>query len=289
MLTNLHPPKVIEFALSQITEILKKHIEITSLYYFGMQSSAQGTHNSLNNGASKQQQHYHFYLLLLSKHISTNALANLSDIVRQDSGGKYTVSLLLYMPKQLIAASDHHKYFFCKIIQSGGLVEGSPFELAPLQLSQIPKLDIKGITNYTQDRIAIAKHCLHLSDIKENASILSAHLIRLSFEQLRLSTIYAFLNYHPQHYHPLYLFKLVLFCHEIPPNIFSEHLFEQSLLKSIFCFHHTELRYRSSALFSSADLHMAYFYSQCLLDYLLPIVNHHLQTLKTASHENEKT
>ena len=70
MLTNLHPPKVIEFALAQITEILKKHIEITSLYYFGMQSSAQGTHNSLNNGGSKQQQHYHFYLLLLSKHIS---------------------------------------------------------------------------------------------------------------------------------------------------------------------------------------------------------------------------
>ena len=81
MLTNLHPPKVIEFALAQITEILKKHIEISSLYYFGMQSSAQGTHNSLNNDASKQQQHYHFYLLLLSKQIPSNAVANLSDIV----------------------------------------------------------------------------------------------------------------------------------------------------------------------------------------------------------------
>ncbi|MEO2071559.1 MAG: hypothetical protein ABGW99_09505 [Zunongwangia sp.] len=112
MLTNLHPPKVIEFALCQITEILKKHIEITSLYYFGMLSSAQGTHNSLNNDASKQQQHYHFYLFLLSKHIPSNSVANLSDIVRQDSGGKYTISLLLYMPKQLIAASDHNKYFF---------------------------------------------------------------------------------------------------------------------------------------------------------------------------------
>ncbi|UAB83508.1 hypothetical protein INR75_15200 [Zunongwangia sp. SCSIO 43204] len=289
MLTNLHPPKVIEFALSQITEILKKHIEIASLYYFGMQSSGQGTHNSLNNDASKQQQHYHFYLLLLSKHISPNAVANLSDIVRQDSGGKYTISLLLYMPKQIIAASDNNKYFFSKIIQSGGLVEGSLFELAPSQLSQIPELDIKGITNYTQDRIAIAKHCLHLSTIEENAGILSAHLIRLSFEQLCLGTIYAFLQYHPQHHQPLYLFKLVQFCYEIPPNIFSENLFEQSPLKRIFCFHHTELRYRSSSLFSVSELSMAHSYSQCLLDYLLPIVNHKLQTLKKASHENEKT
>ena len=289
MLTNLHPPKVIEFALTQITEILKKHIEITSLYYFGMLSSAQGTHNSLNNDASKQQQHYHFYLLLLSKHISTNAVANLSDLVFQESGGKYTISLLLYMPKQLIAASGHNKYFFSKVLQSGGLVEGSPFELAPLQLSQIPEMDTKGITNYTQDRIAISKHCLNLSAIKEYAGILSAHLIRLSFEQLCLGTIYAFLHYRPQHHHPLYLFKLVKFCLEIPPNIFSERLFEQFPLKSIFCFHHTELRYRSSALFSVTDLHMAYSYCQCLLDYLLPIVNHQLQTLKTASHENEKT
>jgi len=236
MLTNLHLPKVIEFALSQITEILKKHIEITSLYYFGMQSSAQGTHNSLNNDASKQQQHYHFYLLLLSKHISTNAVANLSDIVRQESGGKYSISLLLYMPKQLIAASDHNKYFFSKIIQSGGLVEGSPFELAPLQLSQIPELDTKGITNYTQDRITIAKHCLNLSAINENTGLISAHLIRLSFEQLCLGTIYAFLNYHPQHHHAFYLFKLVQFCHKIPPNIFSENLFEQSPLKASFAF-----------------------------------------------------
>ena len=289
MLTNLHPPKVIEFALVQITEILKKHIEITSLYYFGMQSSAQGTHNSLNNDASKQQQHYHFYLLLLSKHIPSNSVANLSDIVHQDSGGKYTISLLLYMPKQLIAASDHNKYFFSKIIQSGGLVEGSPFELALLKLSQIPELDIKGITNYTQDRIAIAKHCLNLSAIEENAGILNAHLIRLSFEQLCLGTIYAFLHYHPQHHHSVYLFKLVQFCHEIPSNIFSEQLFEQSPLKNIFYFHHTELRYRSSALFSVAELNMAHSYCQCLLDYLLPIVNHQLQTLKTASHENEKT
>jgi len=289
MLTNLHPSKVIEFALSQITEILKKHIEITSLYYFGMQSSAHGTHSSLNNDASKQQQHYHFYLLLLSKHISSNAVANLSDIVFQESGGKYTISLLLYMPKQLIAASDHNKYFFSKILQSGGLVEGSPFELALLKLSQIPELDIKGITNYTQDRIAIAKHCLSLSAIKENVGILSAHLIRLSFEQLCLGTIFAFLHYHPQHHHPFYLFKLVQYCHEIPPNIFSEQLFEQSPLKNIFCFHHTELRYRSSSLFSVADLNMAHSYSQCLLDYLLPLVNHQLQTLKTASHENEKT
>ena len=281
MLTNLHPPKVIEFALAQITEILKKHIEITSLYYFGMQSSAQGTHNSLNNDASKQQQHYHFYLFLLSKHIPSNAVANLSDIVRQDSGGKYTISLLLYMPKQLIAALDHNKYFFSRIIQSGGLVEGSPFELAPLQLSQIPELDIKGITNYTQDRTGIAKHCLSLSAIKENAGILSANLIRLSFEQLFLGTIYAFLHYRPQHHHPFYLFKLVQFCHEIPSNIFSEQLFEQSQLKSIFCFNHTELRYLSSALYSLADLHMAHSYCQCLLDYLLPIVNHQLQTLKT--------
>ena len=289
MLTNLHPSKVIEFALTQITEILKKHIEITSLYYFGMLSSAQGIHNSLNNDASKQQQHYHFYLLLLSKHIPSNSVANLSDIVRQDSGGKYTISLLLYMPKQLIAASDHNKYFFFRIIQSGGLVEGSPFELAPLQLSQIPELDTKGITNYTQDRMAIAKHCLNFSVINENTELLSAHLIRLSFEQLCLGSIYAFLHYHPQHHHPVYLFKLVQFCHEIPPNIFSEQLFEQSPLKRIFCFHHTELRYRSSSLFSVTDLHMAYSYCQCLLDYLLPIVNHQLQTLKTASHENEKT
>ncbi|WBL20867.1 hypothetical protein [Zunongwangia sp. HRR-M8] len=289
MLTNLHSPKVIEFALTQITEILKKHIEITSLYYFGMQSSAQGTHNSLNNDASKKQQHYHFYLLLLSKHISPNAVANLSDIVFQESGGKYTISLLLYMPKQLIAASDHNKYFFSKIIQSGGLVEGAPFELAPLRLSQIPELDITGIINYTQDRIAIAKHCLNLSFKKENAGILSAHLIRLSFEQLCLGTIYAFLHYHPQHHHPFYLYKLVQFSHEIPPNIFSENLFEQSPLKSIFCFHHTELRYRGKSLFSVADLHMAHSYCQCLLDYLLPIINHQLQTLKSASHENEKT
>ncbi|WBL27256.1 hypothetical protein [Zunongwangia sp. HGR-M22] len=287
MLTNLHPPKVIEFALSQITEILKKHIEIISLYYFGMQSSAQGIHNPLNNDASKE--HYHFYLLLLSKHISPNAVANLSDIIRQESGGKYTISLLLYMPKQLIAASDHNKYFFSKIIQSGGLVEGSPFELALLQLSQIPELDTKGITNYTRDRIAIAKHCLNLSAKGESAELISAHLIRLSFEQLCLGTIYAFLHYHPQHHHPVYLFKLVQFCHEIPINVFSENLFEQSPLKSIFCFHHTELRYRNSSLFSVADLNMAHSYCQCLLYYLLPIVNHQLQTLKTASHENEKT
>ncbi|MCC4227848.1 MULTISPECIES: hypothetical protein [Flavobacteriaceae] len=53
--------------------------------------------------------------------------------------------------------------------------------------------------------MTIAQYFLNLSAINENAEILSAHLKRLSFEQLCLGTIYAFLNYHPQHHHSFYL------------------------------------------------------------------------------------
>ena len=185
---------------NQMIELINKYCEPISLYCFGVRNKTFFSDTLFTIEKKPQKSSWHFYLLLISDHLKSNSTANLLDLVEKDSDGKILLTLLCYRPTQIKSSNNVHLLFFAKVIQSGWLVYGKPYELAELNLANLPALDLKGIATYSQSRIEVAQHLLKLA-ASSDSPLIAGTILHSAIEQLCLGMLYTFIHYHPNHFH----------------------------------------------------------------------------------------
>ncbi|WP_405199222.1 hypothetical protein [Christiangramia sp. LLG6405-1] len=263
----------------QMIDIIKKYCEPISLYCFGVQNRSSFSNTLFTNEELPQNSSWHFYLLLISDRLRSNSTANLMDLLEKDSVGRISVTLICYSPTQIKSSNNEHLHFFAKVIQSGWLVYGKPYELAKLNLTNLPDLDFEGITKYSVTRIEVAQDLIKLIS-HSDSPVIASTLIHTVIEQLCIGMLYAFLYYHPNHFHLNFLLKLCSLFSSAPDQFFLQNAgYSETLQKMLNTSRH-DLRFRNTDIYSKNDLNVLKSICIGFSEALIPCIEERLNELK---------
>nr|WP_298331965.1 hypothetical protein [uncultured Christiangramia sp.] len=276
---NFCEQETLQQVTNQMIETLKKYCQPLSLYFYGIQNRYFYTDTLFNYKVCPQNFKWHFYVLLIADYLKANDTANLMDLVEKNSDGKISLSLFCYSPTQIKSSNNEHLHFFAKVIQSGWLVYGKPYELVELNLTNLPALDTKGITNYSETRIKIAQDLLQLIS-HSDSPVIAATLIHSVVEQLCLGTLYAFLYYHPNHFHLNYLLKLCSLFSTAPDQFFLQNAGYSETLQRMLNISRHDLRFRNTDIYSKNDLNALKSICIGFSEALIPCIEERLNELK---------
>ncbi len=250
--------KSLQQVIDQVVCLIGQYQLITSLYCFGMRSKSNTEFNMLQHKGNASISNWHLYLLLISEELQNNVTANLMDFIQKESQGEITITLLCYSPKQIATANTKHKYFFASIIQSGCLVCGKPYDLADLKLTNLPELDFSSISRYSRTRFKIAGKLLESIPSYLEQPLIAAYMLHTIIEQFCLGLLYAYLHYHPNHFHIQYLLQLCSLFTNIPERLFFLNPnFPKALQKMLSASYH-DLRFRNTDIFLREDVEKLY-------------------------------
>ncbi|MEO2128196.1 MAG: hypothetical protein ABGW91_08530 [Christiangramia sp.] len=277
---NLDNSETLQQITNQFVEILNKYCSNFSLYCFGIKQESNTSSGIFDKITASNQNHWKFSALLIAENLPANTTANLIDLVSKDSNGRIECTLICYSPKQISVSNNEHLHFFSKVIQSGWLVHGSPYELAKLQLTDLPELDISSIETYCINRITIAEHCIELIRQSENDSLVKGNLLHSIVEQLCLSILYCFAYYHPNHFHLDYLLKFCSLFTFTPEKYFLKNPVYNKQLRSVINTGRHELRFRNAGIYAKEDLIAAKSLCLGFADEMIPIIENQLDHLK---------
>ena len=273
---NVQAQKTLQQVINEVLPILQRHATLETIYCFGFDSHIYTKETILQENCQIKTK-WQLNLLLIGENPS-NATADLADIVYQHT--EVSLLLLCYSRKQIIQANNKHRHFFAKIIRSGSLVDGKSQELAPLKLANLPDLDYNGITTYSENRLNIAGNLLKQIPLYFDQPLVTAYMLRLVVEQLCLGVLYAFIHYHPKQFHIQYLLQLCRNCCGLEDKI-PVCLFEQERYNKLLKTSTSDLRFRSTNIFTTQEVKTVYTYCTDFFDQLTPVIDDQLQTLKS--------
>ncbi|UJH89678.1 hypothetical protein LZ575_11355 [Antarcticibacterium sp. 1MA-6-2] len=279
--------KTIQQVFNEVVQILLKHLELEAAYCFGFQSEENLKHNILIDKTGQKEQHWQLSLLLIGTNFPPNATANLADIVSKQFKGEINLGLLCYSPKQIALSNNEHQHLFQKIIRSGWLIYGIPFEIAKLKLDNLPDLNYKGIIRYCENRLMISESLLSNATQFLDQPLTAAFLLRNSIEQLSLAILYSFIHYHPNQFHIFYLLQLCQSCCHHQEITWPIELFQDQRLKELLKTSASDLRFRSTDIFTKEDVQ---YLHHCCLSFkkkVEPLLQKQLLQLKSKSDEKE--
>ncbi|MBI6117257.1 hypothetical protein [Salegentibacter maritimus] len=279
---NVQGQKTLQQIINEVLPILLKQVSLEAIYCFSFESHFNTKENIFQENYQLKTR-WQLNLLLIGEN-HPNATADLADIIYQHTEGEVSLLLLCYTRKQIAQANNRHKHLFAKISRSGWLVYGKPQELAPLKLVNLPDLDYKGIITYSENRLNIAESLLKNTTLFFDQPLVAAYMFRLVVEQLCLGVLYAFIHYHPKQFHIQYLLQLCRNCCGLEDKI-PVILFEQQWYNKLLKTSTSDLRFRSTDIFTSGEIKAAYAYCAEFLDQLTPAIHNQLQTLKLKDYE----
>jgi len=275
---NYREVKSLQQVVDCFLTILKQHDTISALYCFGKRIT-QSSKQSFIFNSYKRKDIYEFDLLLITKELPINATANLMDLVKKETHEEIVINLICHTPKQIATSSNIHRHFFASAIQLGWLVYGKPYELALLKLTNLPELDIKAITSYTQTRLKIAAYFLSSAAPVFKEPLLAAYYLHTSIEQYCLGLLYAFIGYHPNHFHIRYMLALCNHFTKIPRETFLQNTANGKELLSLLSTSYHDLRFKSLERYREANIETLYNTSLEFKTKIIPVIQEQLKNL----------
>ena len=206
-------PAVIELEDSNPQQLLAKiitgFIETRAIYCFGQRTSSYVHNSVVVQKDNNPIENTHFYLLVFVEKYRDNATADIIDIVKTKTNGRYTATILMHSKKSLESKSGDQQYFFYQIMQQGQLIFKNVAKPAILHFDKIPSRNIKSTGNYLQQRNLIVNTLMEHENFKnKGATKVNTVFKHLIVEQISLGLIRLFLGYTPQHYSLGFLFDL---------------------------------------------------------------------------------
>lgn len=231
--------KTIEnLGLQTISKIIVESISTSSIYCFGEKKQAQTIQNPFQEFVSTHKEHTHFYIMVLTDEYVTNAVADISDIIKTKTEGQYTVTLLLFKVKYGHYLCSNQRYFYHKVLTKGYKIYER--ENMPLNISfdEIPKRKVDYIRSYWKNRNKVAETFLRSQNQVDymDTGFVQDSMMHITVEQICLGLINVFLGYHPDHFSLAYLFDIceifTPLTSELFPRITSEDKRLFDLLKT---------------------------------------------------------
>lgn len=221
--------------LQTISNIIVDRISTSSIYCFGEKKNMQSVVNPFSENSSKKSKHTHLYLMVLTDEYIINAVADISDIIKTKTGGRYTVTLVFCKAKYGHHLTQTQLYIYHQAITKGYKIyerENMPLNII---FNEIPKRKIDYVRSYWKNRNTVAETFLHnLGQVDyTHYGFVQDSMIHTVVEQTCLGLINVFLGYHPDHFSLAYLFDICEIFTPLTSDIFprtsseDKRLFDQ--------------------------------------------------------------
>jgi hypothetical protein len=196
--------------LQTVSTIIADSISTSSIYCFGEKKQFHAVENPFQESVSGEEQHTHYYLLVLTDEYIINAVADISDIIKNKTEGRYTATLLFYKTKFRHSLTHNQLYFYHQVVTRG--YKAYERENSPLNISfdSVPEFKIKRINSYWKNRNVIAETYLRSVNQVDytNTGFVQESMLHIAVEQICLGLISVFLGYYPDHFSLPYLFEI---------------------------------------------------------------------------------
>jgi hypothetical protein len=233
--------------LQTISKIIVERISTGSIYCFGEKRQVQTIQNPFQEFVSTYKEHTHLYLMVLTDEYITNAVADISDIIKTKTEGQYTVTLVLFKIKYGHYLCSNQGYFYNKIITKGYKIYER--ETMPLNVSfdETPVRKVNCIRSYWNNRNMVAETFLKsLNQVDYGDTGFVQDLMMHSVvEQICLGLINVFLGYHPDHFALGYLFDLCEIFTPLTSELFPRTTSEDKRLYDLLKTNPNSLRWMS--------------------------------------------
>jgi hypothetical protein len=196
--------------LQTVSGIITNCISTGSIYCFGEKKHFDAVENPFQESVSGEKAHTHYYLLVLTDEYIINAVADISDIIKHKTEGRYTVTLLFYKTKFKHSLTHNQLYFYHQVVTRG--YKAYERENSPLNISfeEAPYFKIKRIKSYWKNRNIIAES--YLASVSQldytSTGFVQESMYHIAVEQICLGLISVFLGYYPDHFSLPYLFEI---------------------------------------------------------------------------------
>lgn len=208
--------------LQVLSNIIIESINTSGIYCFGEKRQSRTVQNPFQTTTPSGEEHTHFYLLVLVNEYVINAVANISDIIKTKTEGRYTATLLIHKTKSIRFYTPHKIYFFHQVMTKGVVVYEHPIMPPNIAFDELPKRETTLIRSYWNNRNNIADVFLGIENQVDgmDTEVIQEVMLHIAVEQTCLGLIDTFLGYRPNHFSLVYLFELCeVFC-PIPSEIF---------------------------------------------------------------------
>jgi hypothetical protein len=278
--------KAIEnLGLHTISGIIVESISTSSIYCFGERKNIQAVQNPFQEFISEQKEHTHFYIMVLTDEYIINAVADISDIIKTKTEGRYSVTLLLYKAKSGRYLTSNQLYSYCQIVNKGYKIyerENMPLNIV---FNEIPTRSIESISSYWNNRKKIAEAFIESENqIDYRATgFVQDSMMHITVEQICLGLINVFLGYYPDHFSLAYLFDICEIFTPLTADLFPRTTSEDKRLFNLLKAHPSSLRWMNVKRSSLLDTE--HLERRCTLFYerACVIVEAELDRIKTLS------
>lgn len=230
--------------LNLITKIITDTIETSALYCFGQKTSNTSTDISIliDNQVSVESTHY--YLFLIVKQFQNDVLGNVANKIKEQSGGRCTVTILMHTKKSLDQKAGDQQHFFYQILQRGNLLYQETTNPPYLLFEETPTRNLKSAKMYVMQRDKTKAFLMEAEALDGGgATKLHVYMMHLVIEQTCLGLIRLFLGYTPNQFALPYLFELCEYFTPLTAEIFPRVTKKDRELLKILSGHSTSLRY----------------------------------------------
>jgi hypothetical protein len=229
--------------LQFIKTFLLENLKLSGLYCFGIHHKNKMYSNAINSEI-KTKQHTHYYLLVYSIENKTNAVADLSDIIRRKSKGQYTVTLFIHLATTVRQLTPEKSYFYYQAMNKG--INLYEHNLVPPCIAFInePQRNVAFIKAYWRNRNRVSEVFLESQGMVDGIDTepIQEAMMQIAMENTALALIDTFLGYRPTHFNLGYLFDICnLFC-PIARDIFPRNTEEEIALFELISKHISKLR-----------------------------------------------
>lgn len=230
--------------LQTVKNIIVESIGTNSIYCLGERKKNQSVLNPFSENNSKKEKHTHFYLLVFTNEKIANAVADVSDIVKTKTQGRYTVTLLVHKAKSDHYLKPHQLYFYHAVLTKGCKVyehQNMPQNV----FDEVPKRNVDYMRSYWKNRNIVATNFLRSENQIDymDTGVVQESMMHIAVEQICLGLINVFLGYHPDHFSMAYLFEICEIFTPLTSEIFPQITGEDKKLFDLLKAHPGSLRW----------------------------------------------
>lgn len=230
--------------LKMISKTITDSIETIGIYCFGQRTISKTVTKTILDANQLDFESNHFYLFVIVKQYKENFTADIADIIRNRTDGKYTATILLQTNKSLFQKSRDQQYFFYQVMQKAQLIFQSDAKPPCWVFDEIPIRNINSTKRYIQQRNGI-KNIFSEAEAMDNgnATKVNIFMMHIIVEQMCLELIRVFLGYTPNHFSLSYLFDLCEYFTPLTSEIFPRQTDKDKLLLKLLSCNMSSLRH----------------------------------------------
>ena len=253
---------------NQITTIITTTLSSCGIYCFGERKTKDAQKSVYSE--TKNSNTTHYYLLVIVQTMTQNATGELANIIKMETKGRYTATLLIHTLRDLRRNKTKQGYFFQQVIVEGVTWFENWEKTGPLKFASVSKRTFKEIERYWLDRkIAVDAFIDAALALNNNAAPLQLSFFHQAVEHLCLGLIHTFLGYRPHYFALGYLFDLCELFTPITSQFFPRKTKEElAIFKTFFRpfsdLHHMKIGEKELPHLSLIEVHCMEFYEQAI-------------------------